>query len=61
MKRRGPPIYAPELVGINSRHIVEREFLKLQEVVDQVAQHLDSIMNRLEALEASLPEPEENP
>lgn len=61
MKRRGPPIYAPELVGINSRQIVEREFLKLQEVVDQVAQHLDSIMNRLEALEASLPEPEENP
>ncbi len=61
MKRRGPPIYAPELVGINSRQIVEREFLKLQEVVDQVAQHLDSIMKRLEALEASLPEPEENP
>ena len=61
MKRRGPPIYAPELVGINSRQIVEREFLKLQEVVDQVAQHLDSIMHRLEALEASLPEPEENP
>lgn len=67
MKRRGPPIYAPELVGINSRQIVEREFLKIQEVVDQVAQHLDSIMNRLEALEISLrdhehkPEPEENP
>lgn len=59
MKKRGPPIYAPELVGINSRQIVEREFLKLQEVVDQVAQHLDSIMNRLEALEASLPEPED--
>jgi hypothetical protein len=60
MKKRGPPIYAPELVGINSRQIVEREFLKLQEVVDQVAQHLDSIMNRLEALEASLPESEDN-
>ena len=59
MKRRGPPIYAPELVGINSRQIVEREFLKIQEVVDQVAQHLDSIMTRLEALEASLPDSED--
>lgn len=60
MKRRGPPIYAPELVGINSRHIVEREFLKLQEVVDQVAKHLDTIIDRLDALEASQPDSEEN-
>lgn len=60
MKRRGPPIYAPELVGINSRHIVEREFLKLQEVVDQVAKHLDAIIDRLDALEASQPDSEEN-
>jgi hypothetical protein len=60
MKRRGPPIYAPELAGINSRQIVEREFLKLQEVVDQVAKHLDKIIDRLDALEASQPDSEEN-
>lgn len=61
MKRRGPPIYAPELVGINSRQIVEREFLKIQEVVDQVAGQLELIMQRLDALEESLSESEETP
>jgi hypothetical protein len=61
MKRRGIPIYAPELVGSDSRSLVEREFLKIQEVVDQVAQQLELIMQRLDALEESLSESEETP
>lgn len=54
MKRRGPPVYAPELVGINSRQIVERELLKIQEVVDQSALHFSSNMDRLDSLESGL-------
>ena len=56
MKRRGPPIYAPELIGNEYRLIVEREFLKLQEVIDQVAWHLEAHTNRFEALEQALAE-----
>jgi hypothetical protein len=60
MKQRAP-IYSPELVGINSRQVVEREFLKIQEVVDQVAGQLELIMKRLDSLEESLSELEETP
>ena len=47
MKRRGIPIYAPELTGSDARSVAEREFLKIQEVIDQVAGQLELIMQRM--------------
>ena len=43
--------YAPELIGSNERLIVEREFLKLQQVISQLADVTSRLQERLEKLE----------
>ena len=45
--------YAPELVGEDTRLIAEREFLKLQVVLSQLAETITRLQNRIEELEAS--------
>lgn len=43
--------YAPELTGSNDRLIAEREFLKLQQVISQLADVTAKLQGRLEKLE----------
>jgi len=43
--------YAPELVGENQRLIAEREFLKLQVVIAELADLTAKLQERLEKLE----------
>lgn len=45
--------YAPELVGDNPRLIAEREFLKLQVVLAQLADTITRLQDRIEKLEES--------
>ena len=45
--------YAPELIGEDTRLIAEREFLKLQVVLSQLADTITRLQNRIEELEAS--------
>jgi len=45
--------YAPELVGENPRLIAEREFLKLQAVIAELADLTAKLQERLEKLEST--------
>ena len=45
--------YAPELVGDDARRIAEREFLKLQSVIAQLADVTAGLQERLEKLESN--------
>lgn len=50
---KNAPQYSPEFVGADTRVIMQTEFLKLQQVLSEVANSIEKIAERVEALEKS--------
>ena len=45
--------YAPEFIGADTRVVAEREFLKLQSVIAQLANTVAMLERRIEKLESA--------
>lgn len=50
---RNAPQYNPELVGADTRVILETELLKLQKILAELANSIEKISERVNALEKS--------
>lgn len=50
---KNTPQYSPEFVGLDTRAIMQTEFLKLQQVLSEVTDSIEKISERLKALEKS--------
>lgn len=45
--------YAPDFIGADTRNVAEREFLKLQSVIAQLANTVAMLEKRIEKLESA--------
>jgi hypothetical protein len=50
---KNSPQYSPEFVGADTRVVMETELLKLQQVLAEIANSIEKIAERVEALEKS--------